>query len=178
MYFDTLKVSTVEQSAEQTSARGGVGNPELITWDYGKEISVSLEDALFTPASQSLMWGGKFGIKKTKIYGVWNPFVYPVDAYGRETYVKRETFDSTGVENDKGYIITSINGNSLHFSDLPLGLGDTIKKVNDETIPIPQNAVGHDYVWFSVDSSDESLKTQYTLILVDGAYLLETSISY
>lgn len=178
MYFDTLKVSTVEQSAEQTSARGGVGNPELITWDYGKEISVSLEDALFTPASQSLMWGGKFGIKKTKIYGVWNPFVYPVDAYGCETYVKREIFDSTGIENNKGYIITSIDGNSLYFSDLPLGLGDTIKKVNDEGIPIPQNAVGHDYVWFSVDSTDESLKTQYTLILVDSVYLLETSTSY
>jgi len=51
MYFDTLKVSTVEQSAEQTSARGGLGNPELIMWDYGKEITVTLEDALFTPAS-------------------------------------------------------------------------------------------------------------------------------
>lgn len=93
MYFDTLKVSTVEQSAEQTSARGGLGNPDLITWDYGKEINVSLEDALFTPASQSLMWGGKFGIKKTKIYGVWNPYVYPTDAYGREIYIKREIFD-------------------------------------------------------------------------------------
>jgi hypothetical protein len=44
-----------------------VGNPELIIWDYGKEISLSLEDALYTPASQSLMWGGKFGIKKPKV---------------------------------------------------------------------------------------------------------------
>ena len=51
MYFDTLKVSTVEQSAEQTSARGGLGNSELIIWDYGKEITVTLEDALYTPAS-------------------------------------------------------------------------------------------------------------------------------
>ena len=67
MYLDTLKVSTLEQTAEETSARGGKGNPELITWDYGKEISLSLEDALYTPASQSLMWGGKFGIKKPKV---------------------------------------------------------------------------------------------------------------
>lgn len=57
LYLDTLKVSTVEQSAEQTSAQGGVGNPKLITWDYGKEITVVLEDALFTPASQGIMWG-------------------------------------------------------------------------------------------------------------------------
>ena len=51
MYFDTLKVSTIEQTASSTSARGGIGNPQLITWDYGKDIVVSLEDALYTPAS-------------------------------------------------------------------------------------------------------------------------------
>lgn len=33
LYLDSLKVSTVEQTAESTSARGGKGNPELITWD-------------------------------------------------------------------------------------------------------------------------------------------------
>ena len=38
LYLDTLKISSVEQTAEQTSARGGLGNPHLITWDYGKEI--------------------------------------------------------------------------------------------------------------------------------------------
>ena len=30
LYLDTLKVSTLEQTAENTSARGGKGNPELI----------------------------------------------------------------------------------------------------------------------------------------------------
>lgn len=90
MYLDTLKVSTLEQTAEETSARGGKGNPELITWDYGKEISLSLEDALYTPASQSLMWGGKFGIKKPKVQGLWNPLVYPKDEYGRITYLEKK----------------------------------------------------------------------------------------
>ena len=51
MYFDTLKVSTVEQSAQQSSARGGVGNAEHVIWDFGKEITVTLQDALYTPAS-------------------------------------------------------------------------------------------------------------------------------
>lgn len=87
MYFDTLKVSTLEQTAEQTSARGGHGNPELIIWDYGKEISVSLENALYTPASQSLMWGGKFGTKHSKIKGVWNPMVFNKDKWGRKIYM-------------------------------------------------------------------------------------------
>lgn len=57
LYLDTLKVSTIEQTAETTEARGGKGNPKLISWDYGKEISVSLEDALFSAKSMSLMFG-------------------------------------------------------------------------------------------------------------------------
>lgn len=69
LYLDTLKVSTVEETAEQTSARGGLGNPELIIWDYGKEITVTLEDALYSPSSQGMTWGGKFGAKKFTLYG-------------------------------------------------------------------------------------------------------------
>ena len=57
LYLDTLKVSTIEQTAENTSARGGKGNPELIMWDYGKEITVNLEDALFSPKSLAMMYG-------------------------------------------------------------------------------------------------------------------------
>ena len=69
LYLDTLKISTVEETADQASARGGLGNPELIIWDYGKEITVTLEDALYTPASQSMTWGGKYDIKKGCLYG-------------------------------------------------------------------------------------------------------------
>ena len=61
LFLDTLKVSTLEQTAEQSDARGGKGNPKLITWDYGKEINVTLEDALYSPASMALMWGGAEG---------------------------------------------------------------------------------------------------------------------
>lgn len=72
LYLDTLKVSTTEQTAENTSARGGKGNPELIVWDYNKEINVTLEDALFSMKSMAMMYGveaseigKKTSIKKT-----------------------------------------------------------------------------------------------------------------
>lgn len=57
LYLDTLKVSTIEQTAENTSARGGKGNAELVTWDYGKEISVTLEDALYSAKSMAIQFG-------------------------------------------------------------------------------------------------------------------------
>ena len=61
LFLDTLKISTIEQTAEQAEARGGKGNPPLIIWDYGKEITVTLQDALFSPASMAVMYGDKDG---------------------------------------------------------------------------------------------------------------------
>lgn len=57
LYLDTLKVSTIEQTAEEASANGGKGNAPLIIWDYGKEITVTLEDALFSAKSMAIMFG-------------------------------------------------------------------------------------------------------------------------
>ena len=74
LYLDTLKISSIEQTAEQTSARGGLGNPHLITWDYGKEITVNLEDALYTPASMSMLWDGKYASKSVELWGVFDTY--------------------------------------------------------------------------------------------------------
>ena len=70
LYLDTLKISDIQQTAEQTSARGGLGNAELIVWDYGKEITITLEDALYSPASQGMIWAGKLGTKHIKLNGI------------------------------------------------------------------------------------------------------------
>lgn len=57
LLLDTLKVSTIETTAETTYATGGKGNPRLVGWDFSKEITVSLEDALFSPKSMAVMFG-------------------------------------------------------------------------------------------------------------------------
>lgn len=55
LVLDTLKVTSIEQTAETAEARGGKGNAKLIVWDFGKEITVNIEDALFSPKSLSIM---------------------------------------------------------------------------------------------------------------------------
>ena len=57
LYLDTLKVSTIEQTAEESTANGGKGNAPLIIWDFGKEITGALEDALFSAKSMAVMFG-------------------------------------------------------------------------------------------------------------------------
>jgi hypothetical protein len=72
LFLDTLKVSTIEQTAEQAEARGGKGNPPLIIWDYGKEITVTLEDALFSAKSMAIMFGdGNVGTEGAEIIKTW-----------------------------------------------------------------------------------------------------------
>ena len=58
LFLDTLKVSTIETTAENVAAQGGWGNPRLVMWDYGKEINITLEDALLSLESLRFMLGG------------------------------------------------------------------------------------------------------------------------
>lgn len=56
LVLDSLKVTSIEQTAETAEARGGRGNAKLIVWDFGKEINVNIEDALFSPKSLAIMF--------------------------------------------------------------------------------------------------------------------------
>lgn len=57
--FTTLKVSNLEFTAEQSEARGGKGNAPLIIWDYGREVNITLEDALLSTDCLRKMFGDK-----------------------------------------------------------------------------------------------------------------------
>ena len=67
LFLDTLKVSGIEQTAEQTEARGGMGNPVLLIWDFGKEITVNMEDALFSMKSLEVAYGGTLNQPKAAV---------------------------------------------------------------------------------------------------------------
>lgn len=167
MYLNTLKVSTLEQTASQSSARGGIGNPELIMWDFGKEITVSIQDALFTPASQSLMWGGKYGIKKPKIYGVWNPYIYPVDEFGRQRYLKRTEVQPTMVQQQQDawrllYVQNNEKMFELVLQEDSLNNGDyAIERILEIQAAKVQKTVGNLVDGWIVTGANGSLANQY-----------------
>ena len=58
LYLDTLKTSTLSQSSETVDARGGKGNVKLLSWDTNKELTLELEDAVFSAKSLGIMFGG------------------------------------------------------------------------------------------------------------------------
>lgn len=138
LYLDTLKVSTIEQSAETTDATGGKGNPPLISWDYGKEITVTLEDALFSARSLAMMFGGQIDVNATRqevLKTVSGSMVKPSEV-------------SSGVY----ALVVNINGTDLYFpagkmlgfsySGSEVGAGVPLKATKVDSVMKITNASG------------------------------------
>jgi hypothetical protein len=87
--FDTLKVSNIESTAETSEARGGKGNAALISWDYGREVTVTLEDALLSLETLSLLFENNPAGKDTVVINA-NKFPGTYSVIGT-TYARNES---------------------------------------------------------------------------------------
>lgn len=59
IFFDTLKVSTIENSSDSVSATGGRGNANLVTWNFGRTATLQMQDALLSIESLALLSGNE-----------------------------------------------------------------------------------------------------------------------
>ena len=76
--FDTLKVSNLEFTSEEAFARGGKGNPKLITWDYNREATLTLQDALLSMETLKMIFGDSSTESSIKIGADTYPGYYSV----------------------------------------------------------------------------------------------------
>lgn len=60
------------------------------------------------------MWGAKFGTKHSKIHGVWNPYIYPKDRYGKSIYLKKSVYKKKDSSSNKYYYM---NADTMEVSD-------------------------------------------------------------
>ena len=102
LYLDTLKTSTLSQSAETVDARGGKGNVKLLSWDTNKELTIELTDALFSAKSLGIMFGGTMTdnsvtgqevlktLKASDINSYDNTYA-SFDLKGQTYYIKKES---------------------------------------------------------------------------------------
>jgi hypothetical protein len=58
LFFDTLKLSNLENAAETVYAQGGRGNGRLIGWDFGRTATFNMQDALLSEQSLGMLAGG------------------------------------------------------------------------------------------------------------------------
>lgn len=69
LFFDTLKVSTIENESESTEARGGQGNSKLLSWDFGRTATLTMQDALLSDTSLSMLAGTTVTKSNVKVVG-------------------------------------------------------------------------------------------------------------
>ena len=162
LFLDTLKVSTIEQTASSADARGGKGNPKLVSWDFGKEINVTLTDALFSPASMAIMFGDKDGIipEKTdkkitkvamaRILNDKAKTTVEIDSKEGRKVVKVLADDSTAYNTAAGIVnVTDADGKEISAENF-------IKASGDESNIVP--AVGDKvFVHYEVTSSSKKV---------------------
>lgn len=69
LYIDSAKTSTIEGSATTVYATGGRGNARLVTWEGDKTLTFTVEDALISPISFSMLSGaGLVKPEKEKVF--------------------------------------------------------------------------------------------------------------
>ena len=170
LYLDTLKVSTIEQTAENTSARGGKGNPELILWDYGKEITVTLEDALFSAKSMAVMFGSvnregdvvidssTSNLRKTVPISdvIFSGTSVTIDVAGNQVPISAGTFyDEQGSETTLTSETTAPPESAKYFTfDLPIAEAQVIT-ISAETFPGTYYITGDTYARRESNGEDE-----------------------
>jgi hypothetical protein len=96
--FNTLKVSNLEFTSEEAFARGGKGNPKLITWDYNREATLTLQDALLSMETLAMIFGDKNGSAESVAIGADTyPDFYKIEGttYARGTDGTEKLFTFT-----------------------------------------------------------------------------------
>lgn len=69
LFFDTLKVSTIENESESVEATGGQGGGNLMSWDFGRKSSLNMQDALLSDKSLSMLSGTEIETENIVAYG-------------------------------------------------------------------------------------------------------------
>lgn len=107
LYLDTLKTSTLSQSSEVVDARGGKGNVKILSWDTNKELTIEMEDAVYSAKSLGIMFGGEM-----RVYGNKQEVL-------RTLPFRTDSIQEIGADpasSTKDYLTFSINDNKLYIA--------------------------------------------------------------
>lgn len=127
--FDTLKVSTIENESESAEARGGQGNNKLLSWDFGRTATLTLQDALLSDVSMAMLAGT--AVKTTGIQAVGREVLTAV-ADGTAPAVKVSIKDTpiastiTVFKADGGVMGEEVTGFTVSSKDIKIATGGAV----------------------------------------------------
>ena len=174
LYLDTAKTSTLEGAATTVYAQGGKGNPRLIGWDGEKTLTFTVEDALISAVSFSMLSGA--GIVKgrnaegdtpaTKIY-THQTYDLVVEKIGEDFYAQlpQDVRDGAAlvVSQEAPVYATILDSagapktflSAITLSEIKKGDSKNLTEVKEKSGASGElDLSGTDTVWFKLDSAE------------------------
>lgn len=123
LYFDTLKTSSLEGQATTVYAQGGRGNPRLVAWEGDRTVTFTMEDALISPESFSILSGAGL------IDATANEKIYVHATQQVEVKGGNITLDKIPSSKGEFYVMVMTEDGSIDVNVLPMLIqGDVIQQ--------------------------------------------------
>ena len=122
LYFDTLKTSSLEGQATTVYAQGGKGNPRLVAWEGDRVVTFTMEDALISPESFSILSGAGL-IDATKEDKIYVHVTEQVEVKGTDKLIKLDKIPAGGVDSTADaemYIMLMTADGSINTAKQPM----------------------------------------------------------
>lgn len=181
LVLDSLKVSTLETTAESVYATGGKGNAKLVGWDFGKEITLQIEDALFSPKSLALMFGD--GTVKTDSGKITKTIKFVAKAAGsagvptewEDNFGKKHTITAPKLVDVAGEDVAAedVVEGTTYLATFELTVNGVSIEVSPNTFPGTYGIVGDTFARSEATGKDE----YFSFIIPKGKISSETTLT-
>lgn len=159
LVFNTLKVSNLEFTSEEAFARGGKGNPKLITWDYNREATLTLQDALLSMETLAMIFGDKNGTADTVTIGA--------DTYPGYYRISGTTY-ARGTDGQEKVFKFSIPKAKISSNVTLTMEAEGDPTVFDMTITVLKADNASDLITLELEEASNANKVNVTLVSADG----------
>ena len=130
--FDTLKTSSISVTSEKVYARGGKGNPKIITWEINKEATRVGTRTVYVRQDTEWDTSGEKPVDKGDIY----PLMCSSEGIINLAFTPKETAENIKIylrDDDCGTLV-SMTGASLSANALTLGDAGKTTAANKKVI--------------------------------------------
>ena len=159
LYFDTLKTSSLEGQATTVYAQGGKGNPRLVAWEGDRVVTFTMEDALISPESFSILSGAGL-IDATAEDKIYVHVTEQVEVKGGKIKLDKIpagfSADSEIVPDAEMYVMLMTADGSINTAKQPMKIpaADIAQEMTAETV------VGNWITWYNNDTRHKEVGSE------------------
>lgn len=170
MYFETLKTSSLEGQATTVYAQGGRGNPRLVAWEGDRTVTFTMEDALISPESFSILSGAGF-MDASDEEPIYVHTTQQVEV--KDGGIELDYIPATDSDDAEMYIMIMTADGAIDVNKIPLklALADRAQKITDLQTAINTAIGNYNTTYAKVLDGDSVNEEDYQIANGDIVYV-------